>query len=61
MTTITIVGVVHMRARRVAGRGRMGVAIAIVRTMSDPRRPRNLEGQHGQEEQQNETLHSGGV
>jgi hypothetical protein len=51
MSTIAIVGVVHMPARRVAGPGSMHAAIAIMRTMTDPRRPRNLEGQHGQQEQ----------
>lgn len=33
-----------MRVRRVAGGGSMDVIIAIVLTMTDPRRPRNLEG-----------------
>ena len=61
MSTIAVVGVVHMRAQRVAGRGRIDAAIAIMRTMSDPRRPRNLERQHGQQEQYYETLHGGGV
>lgn len=49
MFTITIVGVVHMPARRVAGS--MHAVIAIMRTMTDPRRPRNLERQHDQQEQ----------
>ena len=48
MSTITIVGVVHMLVRSVAGRGSVDAIIAIVLTMTDPRRPRNLEGQHGQ-------------
>ena len=61
MSTITIVSVVHMRVRRVAGRGSMDAAVAIVRTMADPRRPRDLERQHGQQEQQYETFHGGGV
>jgi len=50
-----------MRVQRVAGGGSMDVIIAIGLTMTDPRRPRNLEGQHGQQEQQYETFHGGGV
>ena len=52
MSLITIVGIVHMRMRRVARRESMDAVIAKVGTMGDSRRPCNLDGQHGQQEQQ---------
>ena len=61
MALIPIVSVVHMPARRVASRGSMHAVIAIVRTMTDPGRPRNLERQDGQQEPQNKIFHGGGV
>jgi hypothetical protein len=58
MSPVTVVGVVHMHMRRVAARGSMDAAIGNDWTMGDPGRPRDLEGQHGEQEQQNETSHS---
>ena len=61
VATIAIVGVVHMLVRRVAGRGSMYAIVAIVLTMTHPRRPGNLEGQYGEQEQYYEMFHGGGV
>ena len=56
MSLVNVVSVVHMRVRvrRVTGRRGMDTIIALVRTMGDPCRPRNLEGQYSQQEQQYE-------
>ena len=64
VSLIAVVAGVQMRVRgmgRIARHGRVDAVIAIVRTMKSPGRPRDLERQHGQQEQQYETFHGGGV
>lgn len=61
---VTVIAVVCVRMRRMgrgAGRRSVGAITTALRTMQDRCRPRDLERQHNQQEQNEETSHGGGV
>jgi len=64
MAVIAVVAVVFMRMFRMergAGRSGADTLITALRTMKAHCRPRDLERQHGQQQQDDETFHGGRV